>query len=168
MKTIERLEIIDTALTNAGFQYNSMINSVETLSEALELIDILTSEIGEAQRERTKIEEQLQASNKEKANMSERLELSKRMQDELREELNSAQNRIEALTKGQYQSESENEKKVTELKRELKLTQKEAAKRVARFSEQGRELATEIQRLTLEKRELQEAMQENEATINTK
>ena len=31
------------------------------------------------------------------------------MQDELREELNSAQNRIEALTKGQYQSESENE-----------------------------------------------------------
>jgi chromosome segregation ATPase len=136
----------------------------EILTEAAKL----NSEIGEAQRERTKIEEQLQASNKEKANMSERLELSKRMQDELREELNSAQNRIEALTKGQYQSESENEKKVTELKRELKLTQKEAAKRVARFSEQGRELATEIQRLTLEKRELQEAMQENEATINTK
>jgi len=51
MKTIERLEIIDTALTNAGFQYNSMINSVETLSEALELIDILSSEIGEAQKQ---------------------------------------------------------------------------------------------------------------------
>ena len=50
MKTIERLEIIDTALTNAAFQYNSMVDNIETLSEALELIDILSSEIGEAQK----------------------------------------------------------------------------------------------------------------------
>jgi len=51
MKTIERLEIIDTVLTNAAFQYNSMIDNIETLNEALELIDILSSEIGEAQKQ---------------------------------------------------------------------------------------------------------------------
>ena len=51
MKTIERLEIIDTALANAAFQYNSMIDNIETLDEALELIDILSSEIGEAQKQ---------------------------------------------------------------------------------------------------------------------
>ena len=111
----------------------------------------MNSEIGEAQRERSKMEEKLNEANKEKDSMTERLEISKRMQDELREELNNAHNRIESLTKGNLQTETEKEKQIDELKRELKLTQKEAAKRVARFSEQGRELATEIQRLTLEK-----------------
>ena len=136
----------------------------DILSEAAKL----NSEIGDAQKERNKMEEKLQASYREKDNMTERLELSKRMQDELREELNTAQNRIENLTKGHYQSESENQKQIDNLRREVKLTQKEAAKRVARFSEQGRELATEIQRLTLEKRELQETVQDQEGTINTK
>ncbi len=51
MKTVERLERIDTVLANAAFQYNTIINSIETLEEALELIDILSSEIGEAQTE---------------------------------------------------------------------------------------------------------------------
>ena len=136
----------------------------EILGEAAKL----NSEIGEAQRERSKMEEKLNEANKEKESMTERLEISKRMQDELREELNNAHNRIESLTKGNLQTETEKEKQIDELKRELKLTQKEAAKRVARFSEQGRELATEIQRLTLEKRELSETVQEHEVTIKAK
>ena len=49
MKATERLEIIDTALTNAGYHYNAMIDDIETLEEALELINILSSDIGLAQ-----------------------------------------------------------------------------------------------------------------------
>jgi len=49
MKATERLEIIDTALTNAGYHYNAMIDSIDTLEEALELIGILSSDIGLAQ-----------------------------------------------------------------------------------------------------------------------
>ena len=136
----------------------------EILAEAAKL----NSEIGETQRERSKMEERFNEANKEKDSMTERLEISKRMQDELREELNNAHNRIESLTKGNLQTETEKEKQIDELRRELKLTQKEAAKRVARFSEQGRELATEIQRLTLEKRELSETVQQNQITIKAK
>ena len=95
--------------------------------------------------------------------MTERLEISKRMQDELREELNNAHNRIESLTKGNLQTETEKEKQIDELKRELKLT-KRSCKQATWFSIWV-ELATEIQRLTLAKRELSETVQEHETTI---
>jgi hypothetical protein len=49
MKAIERLEKINTVLDNAGWHYNAMIDNLETLDEALELIEILKSEIGAAQ-----------------------------------------------------------------------------------------------------------------------
>ena len=51
MKAMERLEKIDTVLHNAGYHYNAMIDNIETLEEALELIDILSSEIAVAQDE---------------------------------------------------------------------------------------------------------------------
>ena len=51
MKAIERLERINTVLDNAGWHYNAMIDSIETLDDALELIDILKSEIAIAQDE---------------------------------------------------------------------------------------------------------------------
>lgn len=50
MKTVERLERIDTVLTNAAYQYNqAMSDGIDTLDDAMWLIDILSSEIGEAQ-----------------------------------------------------------------------------------------------------------------------
>ena len=48
--TVERLQRIDTVLTNAAFQYNqAMSDGIDTLEDAMWLIDILSSEIGEAQ-----------------------------------------------------------------------------------------------------------------------
>ena len=51
MKAVERLEKIDTVLDNAGWHYNAMMDNIETLEEALELIYILSHEIAVAQDE---------------------------------------------------------------------------------------------------------------------
>ena len=128
----------------------------------------LNTELSLALKERTNVEEEVARVTQEKENVLERLEISKRSQDELKEQLNESHQRIEELTHGSYKSEEQRQKEIKELRRELKLTQKEAASRVARFSEQGRELATEIQKLTLEKRVLQEDIEKNNKDIDTK
>ena len=140
------LEKQQERLTRAENEKNDILREAGSLND----------ELGIALRERTKLEDQIQGLGKEKMAQNERLEVSKRQADELREQLQESQRRIEELTHGSYKSEEARANEVRELQRELKLTQKEAASRVARFSEQGRALATEIQTLTQEKRVLQE------------